>query len=111
MNATQRAALRLDIAARILAADIANKGLPRAIGIPDAISLADLMIRSNEEFDGVPSVVGIVPFTVRERILDVAYELHKVGTDFQVPRIIGAFNALRIAAGITDDEIDRHEPF
>lgn len=108
-TAYERSRLRLDIATRILAADIAYQGLPESIGMPDAIGMADLMIRGNDEFDRAPrpgAAVDIVPSTVRERILDVAHELRKTGGDFQIPRVIRAFNALRIAAGISNEEID-----
>lgn len=105
MNAKQRAALRLDIATRILAADIAYEGLPRAIGIPDAISFADLMIRSNDEFDAMG---GTGPSEVRDLIVTLAREVF-VG-DFTPMVIRDIARALCRAAGIPRPEIFDADP-
>jgi hypothetical protein len=107
--------LRLRIAAQLLAGDCANAGPGQGMTAGDAVALADALIRANESYEApVPGRASEapVPPAVRERILDMGFELVQDRGDGETLRKVRQiYNSLRSACGVTTLEISKHLPF
>jgi hypothetical protein len=112
---TDAATLRLRIAAQLLAGDCSNAAPGQGMTAGDAVALADALIRANEAYEApVPGRASQapVPPAVRERILDMGFELVQDRGDGETLRKVRQiYNSLRSACGVTTLEISKHLPF